>query len=66
MVAELPEIALNGFYNQTQVARILGVSYSSVHRWIQEQDGLRVMYNKRTGYPLVRGREIVRFFNSRI
>lgn len=66
MVPELPpDIALNGWYSQTQVARLLDVSYDSVHNWIKQPDGLKAEYSKRTGYPLIKGREIVRFFNAR-
>lgn len=66
MVPVLPEIALNGYYSQTQVARLLGVSYDSVHNWIGKPGGLRAVYSKRTGYPLIKGSEVVRFFNSQI
>ena len=65
MVPELPEIALNGYYNQTQVARMLGVSYDSVHRWINKPNGIRAEFDKRTGYAQIKGKEIVRFFNAR-
>jgi len=65
MVPELPEIALNGWYSQTQVARLLGVSYDSVHNWINQPGGLKAEYSKRTGYPIIKGREIIRFFNAR-
>lgn len=65
MVPVLPEIALNGYYSQTQVARLLGVSYDSVHRWINHPRGMKAEYSKRTGYPLIKGKEIVRFFNAR-
>ena len=50
MVPELPDIALNGWYSQTQVARLLGVSYDSVHNWIKQPGGLKAEYSKRTGY----------------
>ncbi|MBR0299425.1 MAG: hypothetical protein IJQ93_03790 [Bacteroidales bacterium] len=66
MVAELPDISLNGWYSQTQVAKLLGVSYFSVHRWINQPNGMRAQFSKRTGYPLIKGVEIVRFFNARI
>jgi len=66
MVPELPEISLNGYYNQTQVAKILGVCRDSVYRWIKMPGGLRVEYSKRTGYPLIQGKEIVRFFHERM
>lgn len=65
MVAELPDIAPNGWYSQTQVARLLGVSYDSVHRWINKPNGLPAKYSKRTGYPQIKGLDIVRFFNAR-
>lgn len=64
MVTELPNISLNGYYSQTQVAKILGVSYDSVHRWINQPKGIRATRSRRTGYPLIKGREIVRFFNA--
>ncbi|MBP3256455.1 MAG: helix-turn-helix domain-containing protein [Bacteroidales bacterium] len=66
MVPELPDIAINGFYSQTQVAKLLGVSYDSVHRWINKPNGLPCQYNKRTGFPTIRGKDIIHFFNSRI
>jgi len=65
MVTELPPIAPNGSYSQTQVARLLGVSYDTVHRWINMPDGLRAQYSKINGYPRIQGKEIVRFFNAR-
>lgn len=65
MVPVLPDIAPNGYYSQTQVARLLGVSYDSVHRWINKPGGLPAKYSKRTGYPLIRGMDIIRFFNAR-
>ena len=67
MVPELPPIAVDGWYSQTRVARLLGVSYDSVHRWLGLPfgKGMRFKINKRTGYPEIQGREIVRFFNTR-
>lgn len=65
MVAELPDIKLNGWYNQTQVAKLLGVSYDSVHRWLSLPGGLKAEYSRINGYPLIQGKEIVRFFNAR-
>ena len=66
MVPELPNISINGWYSQTQVAKLLGVSYYSVHRWINLPNGLKANYSKRTGYPLIKGIDIVKFFNARL
>ena len=65
MVTSLPEkVDLNGYYTQTQAAKLLGVSYFSVHRWISYKL-IETVMSRRTSVPLIKGKEIVRFYNNR-
>lgn len=60
----LPEdFKLNGRYNKSQTARILGISRTSLDKYIRQGD-IRVEINRRTQTIYIMGTAIMKFFNS--
>lgn len=64
MVAELPDtFKLNGRYNKSQTAKILGISRTSLDKYISLGE-IRADLNRRTNKLFFKGTAIVKFFNS--
>lgn len=64
MTAELPaDFKPNGRYNKRQAARILGISPTTLYKWIQEGE-IKVEMNRITKKFYIKGTAIMKFFNS--
>ena len=64
MTAELPDtFKLNGRYNKSQTAKILGISRTSLDKYISLGE-IRAELNKRTNRLYFKGVSIAKFFNS--
>lgn len=64
MNAELPvDIRPNGRYNKSQTARILGISRTTLDKYIQ-MGHISMEMNRRTQTLYIKGTTIIKFFNS--
>ena len=64
MNAELPaDFSLNGRYNKSQTARILGISRTSLDKYIRLGE-IKPDLNRRTNILYFKGTSISKFFNS--
>lgn len=64
MRATLPDdFKLDGRYNKSQTAKILGISRTSLDKYIRQGD-IRTELNKRTQMIYIKGTAIMKFFNS--
>lgn len=68
MVNELPaNISKAAIYKPSEVARILGVNYTTIWRWMNSSDPRRQLRHgthRHNGRPFIKGQEIIRFFNA--
>lgn len=64
MTAVLPtDIALNGNYNKSDTAKMLGIGRSTLDAHIAEGH-IRVVRHRYSNRVSIKGREIIRFFNA--
>lgn len=64
MNAVLPaDFNINGRYNKSQTARILGISRTSLDKYIRLGE-IKAEINRRTKALYIKGTSISRFFNS--
>ena len=64
MIAELPDtFKLNGRYNKSQTAKILGISRTSLDKYIGLGE-IKADLNRRTKKLYFKGTSIMKFFNS--
>lgn len=58
-----------GLYSQTDIARMTGVSYSTVYRWLVGSNGqpgkLSFSIRKGNGRPVVKGRDLIKFLGTK-
>ena len=64
MTAELPQdLKLNGKYNKSATARILGISRTTLDKYIS-LGWIAVELNKKKNTLYIKGTSIMKFFNS--
>lgn len=64
MNAELPaDFKINGRYNKSQTARILGISRTSLDKYIRLGE-IKAELSRRTNTLYIKGISISKFFNS--
>ena len=64
MTAELPaDFSINGRYSKSETARILGISRTSLDKYIRQGD-IAVDYSPKKDKFFIKGKAIVKYFNS--
>lgn len=64
MTSVLPPIQMDGNYPKSEVARILGISRTTLDKFIKEGN-IRCNRHRYTTRVTIKGREIERFFNAK-
>lgn len=60
----LTQIEPEGLYQSMDIARITGVNYTTVYRWMQSGK-LPFDIRRSNGRPVVKGRNLIKFLNPK-
>ena len=62
----LSQIEPEGWYQQTEIANLTGVKFSTVYRWLRRpNNNLPFSIRNSDGVPVVKGRHLIKFLSPK-